>query len=289
MENLLIVYGNSTDESTYEEMNLWYSWVHIRDVLTHRAALAAQRFELSKWQPRNFCDKHTVLCCYEIMDREYCNRWHVKDTGSWRMKINKSFSCYNWEGDFFETFWNPVAETAVWQEYADYAGERAVMTIKLKAKGDVAVADYFTKEKLDEIQKLPGFQALHLYDWLPEHQMPFNTPPAEPNTHNIVCQISNCYMVANEWNTYMDAHPEIEELFSMDTAIFEPQMHRVRDVDLFSKPEWRAIQALAHLIQDDKEGRAYPYATPEVMYDNFFTPEMKEYVDVIERKSFRDI
>ena len=71
MENLLIVYGNSTDESTNEEMNLWYSWVHIRDVLTHRAALAAQRFELSKWQPRNFCDKHTVLCCYEIMDREY--------------------------------------------------------------------------------------------------------------------------------------------------------------------------------------------------------------------------
>ena len=52
MTKLLVVYGNSSTEENYEEMNLWYSWVHIRDVLTAKAAFACQRFELSKYQPR---------------------------------------------------------------------------------------------------------------------------------------------------------------------------------------------------------------------------------------------
>lgn len=282
MENLLIVYGNASEESRYEEMNLWYSWVHIRDVMTNSGALAAQRFELSHWQTRNADLSHKVLCCYEILDRDYCNRWHVKDAGTWRMRISSSFGL-----DYFETFWNPINKTADWAEFADYRGERAVMTVKMKSKGKMAPEDYFTTEKLKEMNKIPGFEALHLFNWLPEHQMPVNTPPAEPNTHNLVCQISNCYMVAAEFDKYLDAHPEIEENFELHVAIYEPQMPRVRAVDLFNKIEWRAIQALAHLVQDDVPGRVYSQKTEEQVRDNL-PEEFKSYVD-IERRNFRDI
>lgn len=281
MENLLIVYGNATEESRYEEMNLWYSWVHIRDVLTARAALACQRFELSKWQPRNADLSRSVLCAYEIVDRDYCNRWHVKDPSTWRMRISMSFT------DYWETFWDLICETANWQEYADYRGERALMTIKMRANGEVNPEDYFTLDMLKEIQKLPGVEAAHFYDWKEDQQMPVNTPPAEPNTHNLVLQISNCYMVANEWNKFLDAHPEIEKNFHMQPAIWEPQMHRIRDVDLFSKPEWRAIQALAHLTLDEGEDRANPAVTNEIL-ESMYPDWVKEYID-IERRNFRDI
>lgn len=281
MENLLIVYGNASDESRYEEMNLWYSWVHIRDVLTARAALACQRFELSKWQPRNGDTSRSVLCAYEIVDRDYCNRWHVKDPSTYRMRISSSFV------DYWETFWTTICETAPWQEYADYRGERALMTVKMKALGDVDPKDYFTLDRLQEIQKLPGVEAAHFYNWYPEHQMPYNTPPAEPNDYNLVLQISNCYMVADQWNKYLDAHPEIEAQFHMQPAIWEPMMRRLRDVDLFSHPEWRAIQALAHLTLDDKEGRAFPMATNEIL-DNYSTPDKLAYTN-IQRRNFRDI
>lgn len=286
MENLLIVYGNAVEESRYEEMNLWYSWVHIRDVLTNKAAHAAQRFELSHWQPKNADLTHRVLCCYEVLDTEYCNKWHVHDTSTWRMRIGTAFGF-----DYFETFWTPIFKTADWAEFADYRGERAVMTVKMKAKGKMKVEDYFTTEKLKEMNKLPGFEALHLFDWRPENQMPYNTPPAEPNTHNLVCQISNCYMVANEWNMYLAAHPEIEENFELHAAIYEPQMPRVRGVDLFSKIEWRAIQAIAHMSMDEAEGRAYG-AAPADTNDRFMRypdpEEVMKYCE-IERRNFRDI
>lgn len=282
MENLLVVYGNAADESRYEEMNLWYSWVHIRDVLTNRAALACQRFELSKWQPRNADLSRSVLCCYEIVDRDYCNRWHVKDASTYRMRISSSFT------DYWETFWDLICETANWQEYADYRGERAVMTVKMKAlEGKMDPKEFFTLDRLKEIQKLPGVEAVHFYDWTPDHQMPYNTPPAEPNDYNLVFQISNCYMVANEWNKYLDAHPEIEANFHMQAAIWEPQMHRVRDVDLFSQPEWRAIQALAHMSLDEAEGRAYSKKTNEEK-EAAMAPDELAYASV-ERRNFRDI
>ena len=282
MEKLLVVYGNSNTEERYEEMNLWYSWVHIRDVLTAKAAFACQRFELAKYQPKNADLRYAVLCCYEIHDWDYCQRWHVKDCASWRMRMSTSFT----EAPYMETMWNPVADTDYWADYADYKGDKAVMTVKLKAKGDVKVEDYFTVEKLNELKALPGFVALHLYDWTKAEQMPINTPPAEPMTHNLVCQISNCYAVANEWDKFLAANPEVEENFEMYPAIYEPQMTRLRGVDLFNSVERRGIQALAHLILDDKEGRS-THALPVEFMAQYCQGPLEGYCD-IPRRDFRD-
>lgn len=281
MTKLLVVYGNSTTEENYEEMNLWYSWVHIRDVLTAKAAFAVQRFELSKYQPKNADTARKVLCCYEIHDPDYCQRWHVKDCASWRMRMSKSFC------DYYETMWNPLVDTDYWADYADYTGDKSVMTVKMKAKGDVKVEDYFTLDKLNELKALPGFVALHLYDWTMDDQMPINTPPAEPMTHNLVCQISNCYAVVNEWEKFLAANPEVEELFEMHPAVYEPQMRRLRGIDLFDSVERRGIQALAHLTLDDKEGRANPPLPIEFMKQYCQGP-LEGYCD-IERRDFRDI
>lgn len=281
MEKLLVVYGNSSTEENYEEMNLWYSWVHIRDVLTAKAAFACQRFELSKYQPKNADLARKVLCCYEIHDWDYCQRWHVKDTSSWRMRISPAFT------DYYETMWNPVVDTDYWADYADYTGDKAVMTVKMKAIGDVAVEDYFTLEKLNELKALPGFVALHLYNWTMAEQMPINTPPAEPMTHNLVCQISNCYAAANEWDKFLAANPELEKNFEFHAAVYQPQMRRLRGVDLFESVERRGIQALAHLILNDAEGRAYP-AMPVEFNRQFLQGPLEGYID-IERRDFRDI
>ncbi len=177
MENLMMVYGKPATDERYEELNLWYTWEHIGDELMNRACLVVQRFELSRYQPRNADTNFPVLCLYEVVDRDYCIRWHLKDARTWRMKISTALS-----REFYETFWNPVCKTSDWAEYADYRGEKAVLTIKLKAKpGKMEPKDYFTKEKLKELRCLPGFQALHLFDWHPEHQMP-TTPPPLRNT-----------------------------------------------------------------------------------------------------------
>lgn len=283
MENLMMVYGKPTTEERYEELNLWYTWEHIGDELMNRACLAAQRFELSKYQPRNADTNFPVLCLYEVVDRDYCIRWHLKDARTWRMKISTALS-----REFYETFWNPVCKTSDWAEYADYRGEKAVMTVKLKAKpGKMSPKDYFTRDKLKELRGLPGFQALHLFDWLPEHQMPTTPPPpTEYCDYNLVCQISNCYMVANEWNKYLDAHPEIEENFELFPAIFEPMMPRIRDVDLYKYPEWRAIRALTSLVQDDHADRMLPMFTEEEKRASL-TPEMQVFNDIV-RRSYRD-
>lgn len=279
MENLMMVYGKPTSEDRYEELNLWYTWEHIGDELINRACLAAQRFELSKYQPRNADTSFPVLCLYEVVDRDYCLRWHMKDARTWRMKISTALS-----REFYETFWNPVAKTSDWAEYADYRGERAVMTVKIKARGDMDPRDYFTVEKLRELRRIPGMQTLHFFDWLPEHQMA--NSPKEYCDYNLVCQISNCYMVAAEWDKYLDAHPEMEEKFEMFPAIFEPMMPRIRDVDVYKYPEWRAIRAITSLLQDDHEGRMLPMFTEEEKRASL-SEDARAYTD-IPRRNFRD-
>ena len=273
-----MVYANAANDEKYEEMNLWYTWCHIRDVLTNKAALAVQRFELSKYQPKNADTSHQVLTLYEVTDTEYCNKWHGKDAYTWRMRIACALG-----PDFYETQWSPVCSTADWAEYADYKGDRAVFGIKIKNKpGKMDAKDYFTLEKLKEIRSLHGFHALHLFDWNEDIQDHINPPPTEFADYNLLCQISNCYMVACEWDKYLEAHPEIEENFELYPTIFEPMMHRIRDSELFATPEMRAIQAIAHMIQEDKEGRIVPLRTepyPEAWKN--------EYVD-IPRRNFRD-
>jgi len=282
MESLMMVYGNAVSEERYEEMNFWYNWCHVSDELTNSACLALQRFELSKYQPRNADTKRRCLTIYEVMDREYCNQWHAKDAFTWRMRIATTLA-----DDFYETHWNPLWGTAHWAEYADYRGEKAVFTVKMKARpGKMDPKDYFTVERLKDIRNLPGFHALHFLDWHPEHQMRHAPPPPEYADYNMVCQISNCYMVANEWDKYLDAHPEIEENFEMFPAIYLPMMPRIRDAQIFDNPEHRALQAIAHMIQLDKENRIYPIV-PEDEKEATQPDFLKDYVK-IERRSFRD-
>ena len=282
MESLMMVYANAISEQKYEEMNFWYTWCHVSDELTNSACLACQRFELSRYQPRNADTQRRVLTIYEVMDRDYCNRWHVKDSFTWRMRIATTLG-----GDFYETHWNPLWGTAHWAEYADYKGDKAVFTVKMKGrpgKGDPR--DYFTEEILREMLSMPGFHAIHFLDWRPEHQMPANTPPPEYADYNMVGQIANCYMAANEWDRFLDAHPEIEENFELFPAVYEPMMPRIRDADIHSRPEYRALQAVAHMIQESPEGRIFPIVPEEEKAAS--QPEaLKEYVN-IDRRSFRD-
>ena len=54
-------------------------------------------------------------------------------------------------------------EMNLWQEFADYAGDKGIFTVKLKAKSDVQVKDYFDFEMLKKLAALPGFTACHLF------------------------------------------------------------------------------------------------------------------------------
>lgn len=277
METMLMVYANAASDERYEEMNLWYSWCHIRDVLTNQAALAVQRFELSKYQPKNADTSHQVLTLYEVTDNDYCNRWHNKDAFTWRMRISCALG-----SDYYETHWNPICSTADWAEYADYKGERAVLAVKIKSKpGKIRPEEYFTLDRLKEMRSMHGFHAAHLFDWSDEKQDHVNPPPVEYADYNLLFQISNCYLAACKWDKYLDSHPEIEKSFELFPAIFEPMMRRIRDADLFNDPRDRALQAIAHMIQEDKDGRIVPLRTTP--YDD---PAIREFVN-IERRNFR--
>lgn len=278
METMLMVYANAVNEERYEEMNFWYTWCHISDELTNQAVLAVQRFELSKYQPRRADTSHRVLTLYEVPDNDYCNRWHAKDAFTWRMRISTALG-----GDYYETHWSPVRGTADWVEYADYKGERAVLAVKMKAKpGRISPAEYFTLDRLKQMSSMHGFHAAHLFDWSDEKQDHVNPPPREYADYNLLFQISNCYLAACEWDMYLDLHPEIEESFELFPAIYEPMMPRIRDCDIFTKPEYRALQAIAHMIQEDKAGRIIPIR-PEGQHND----EIKEFVN-IKRKNFHN-
>ena len=73
----------------------------------------------------------------------------------------------------------------------------------------------------------------------------------------------------------------------MHPAVYEPQMRRLRGIDLFESVERRGIQALAHLTLDDKEGRCNP-ALPIEFMKQYCQGPLEGYCD-IERRDFRDI
>ena len=55
----------------------------------------------------------------------------------------------------------------------------------------------------------------------------------EPLNFNLVCQISNAYAVAKEWDAFLEANPDVADCFEMAPAIYVPIMNRIRDIDLF--------------------------------------------------------
>ena len=72
----------------------------------------------------------------------------------------------------------------------------------------------------------------------------------------------------------------------MFPAIFEPMMPRIRDVDVYKYPEWRAIRAITSLLQDDHEGRMLPMFTEEKKRASL-SEDARAYTE-IPRRNFRD-
>ena len=83
----------------------------------------------------------------------------------------------------------------------------------------------------------------------------------EPLNFNLVCQISNAYAVAKEWDAFLEANPDVADCFEMAPAIYVPIMNRIRDIDkqaeeILSAARQKALANEADIVAKAKEEAA---------------------------------
>ncbi|MCL2146496.1 MAG: hypothetical protein FWH52_01690 [Synergistaceae bacterium] len=244
METLMIIYSNPTEESREDEFNNWYTWVHIRDVMSLEGSIAVQRFELDSHQPENPFTTCKYLALYEIASKDACSQGHADRLLTWRMRVSTAF-------DFpshIEGYWDPVHSTADFAEYADYKGDKAVLIVRIKAKGSEKVEDILAIDTLNKIAGLPGFVAAHLNIYAKDQMATTLANPPEPMSHTLVCQLSDSAAASAAWDGYLNNHPAIWKGLKFESAMYKPVIDRFKACDRIKSPEWRAISFLSHAI-----------------------------------------
>lgn len=244
MDTLMTIFSNPVSFEREEEFNNWYSWVHIRDVMGMEGSTAVQRFTLAEAQPKKKADLPKYIALYEIADKAACTKGHADRLNTWQMTVSPAF-------DFpshIEGYWDPVHGTSAFAEYADYTGDKSVLLIRAKAKGGKNVEKVFDLATLDEISKLPGFMSAMLFEYADDQMDTTKAGPAEPMSHEVVCQLSNSINAANAWDDFLKKNKDIEQDLNMEVALYEPIIDRFKAADRIKSPEWRAITFLSHAI-----------------------------------------
>lgn len=70
METFMLTFCNATEPGREDEMNNWYTWVHIRDVMSmNESTIAVQRFETTSVQPAGADLRRKYLTLCEVADK----------------------------------------------------------------------------------------------------------------------------------------------------------------------------------------------------------------------------
>lgn len=248
METLMATFCNAVSPDREEEMNNWYTWVHIRDVMSmDGSSIAVQRFELDTSQPENADLSRKFLALYEVADKAICSDRHMTWQQTLKLEISSSFDLRT----FSEAYWDPTYGTAAFSAYADYAGDKSVLMVRLDGKERVEAM--LTLESLEELAALPGIKAAHLFCYGAD-QMPTSAAGTETMSHMLVAQLDDSACAAASWNAFA-AEKQLSTL-QAKPVIYRPIIDRFHADERIKSPEWRAITYLSHAILGTSEKSA---------------------------------
>jgi hypothetical protein len=151
MKKILVVLSNPYDGRD-EEFNEWYSYVHIRDVMRSRSAIAVQRFKLADDQlPGAGAIEHRYLAIYEGDDYAGLTEGH-SEVFTPVMPISDSFRFE----DFREAYYDGVIARSKVAE-PDGIGDVIVERIAANAGGE-AFVEWYAGDRFARVMQLPGIK-----------------------------------------------------------------------------------------------------------------------------------
>jgi hypothetical protein len=240
METFMLTFCNATEPDREEEMNNWYTWVHIRDVMSmENSTVAVQRFEVASIQPTGADLRRKYLTLYEVADKALCTKKHLEWTGTLKLEISTAFDIRT----FAEAYWDPVYGTAEFASYADCIGDKTVLTARMD--GGEKVESLLPPARLKELAGMAGFKAVYLTRY-GKDQMPTSAAKTESVSHMLIAQLTDSSVAAQSWNDFAAA----KGLAALQTqpVIFKPIINRFNAAERAKTPEWRALTFLSHAI-----------------------------------------
>jgi hypothetical protein len=240
MEAFMLTFCNATDPDRDEEMNNWYTWVHIRDVLSMDGSVSAvQRFEAASVQPAGADLRRKYLTLYEVTDKSLCTKRHMERSGSVKLEISTAFDLKT----FAEAYWDPAYGTAEFASYADCVGDKSVLLARMD--GGEKVESLLPPETLKELSGMAGFKAVYLARY-GKDQMPTSAAKTESVSHMLVSQLTDACLAARSWDDF--AKDKGLAKVQTQPIIFRPIIERFGADERVNTPERRALTFLSHAI-----------------------------------------
>ncbi|WP_340314548.1 hypothetical protein [Rhizorhabdus argentea] len=248
MKQLLIVLSNA-HAGRDDEFNQWYSYVHVRDVMRSRSAIAVQRFVLSEAQlPGRATPEHRYLALYEADDHQGLTDGHA-EVFTAAMPISNAFRF----DDMREAYYEPLAAR---KARPGPEGDGAVIVERLALDaGDDRLVQYYCDERLARITALPGIVSGR-FAVVAEHQM----LPPNPDSHFIaVYRVTDLQRALMAWDAADRAAPPPFRAGASVVAAYVPLMPRLTaHASNHPDPETAQRAAAARAALGDKVYAGFP-------------------------------
>lgn len=240
MEYITTVHVSPACDERAEEFNNWYAYVHIRDVLNMPGHISAQRFTLSKYQPKDADLRYKTYTFYELRSKQTSTKSHQERVMSWEMYVSSAMGFR----DYKESYWDHVYGNYPYASYASHGREQNLLVALIAPKGGADAETVFTPEQIDKIGDMPGVYAANLYRFGTE-QMPKQTAAPEPNTHQLVIQLEDARDGCASWSEFVENLPGAESV-EISIACYTSMMPRLTEA--WPTPQDRSLAAISHFI-----------------------------------------
>lgn len=234
MKQLLIVLSNAVDGRD-AEFNEWYSYVHVRDVMRSRSAIAVQRFGLAPQQiSGGVSPEHRYLAIYEADDHTGLTEGHA-EVFTPAMPISSAFRF----DDMREAYYEPLAAIK-----ARHGVERDGAVIIERMARSTTAPDFerwYVDHRLPARARLAGISSGR-FAVVAEHQM---LPPADDAHWMAVYRVEDVQAAVAAWEAADAAEPAPWPAESCITAVYEPLMPRLTPHNCRYPDEATALRAAA--------------------------------------------
>lgn len=248
MKQLLVVLSNA-HAGRDDEFNEWYSYVHVRDVMRSRSAIAVQRFALSEAQlPGRATPEHRYLALYEADDHHGLTEGHA-EVFTAAMPISEAFRF----DDMREAYYEPLAARKA-QPGPEGEGPVIVERLADDAGGD-GFAQWYCDERLARMVALPGI-ASGKFAVVAEHQM---LPPETDSHFMAIYRVTDLASALAAWDAADRAAPPPFRAAASVVAAYVPLMARLTaHASNHPDPETARRAAAARTAVGDKVYAGFP-------------------------------
>lgn len=216
MEQLLIVLSNA-ESGRDDEFNEWYSFVHVRDVMRSRSAIAVQRFALADIQlPGCPIPQHRYLALYEADDHEGLTEGHA-EVFTPAMPISSAFRF----DDMREAYYEPLAAR---KAGPGPEGDGPVIIERLSLDtGPGDLVGWYSDKRLPRMTALSGVMSGQ-FCIVAAHQM----LPTNPDAHFVAMyRVGDLEAALGAWDAADRAEPPPFRAGSSIVAAYVPLMARL--------------------------------------------------------------